>query len=190
MLEKLFTSKNRLKILKFFLFERSESYIREISRELKIPVSAVKGEIDNLVSLGILSAQKNKIIINSNCNFIEDLKNIFIKTDFIILPLKNSLEKIKAEFIFIFGSFAQGNYSNESDIDLFVIGNIKPSKIYEIINEAEKVLKRNINPVVWTIEYLKKEKDSIFVRDIAKKKIMIISGDENELRKVIERKKD
>jgi predicted DNA-binding transcriptional regulator len=60
MLEKLFTSKNRVKILNFFLFEKSESYIREISRNLKVSVSAVKKEVDNLLLTSILKKREIK----------------------------------------------------------------------------------------------------------------------------------
>ncbi|MBI2630066.1 nucleotidyltransferase domain-containing protein [Candidatus Pacearchaeota archaeon] len=186
MIEKIFTSKNRVKILGFLFFKKNKSYIREISRELKIPVSAVKKETDNLLSVGIIKLSDKRIVLEDNCNFLGDLKNIFIKTDFIVYPLKEALLKIDAEFIFIFGSFANGAYSNESDIDLFVVGNIKPSKVYELIKRAEEIIKRSINPVVWTYENLKKEKDSGFVKDVFKKKIIMIKGDENELRRIIE----
>ena len=64
MLEKLFTSKNRIKILNFFLFKKTESHIREIARELKIPVSAVKRETDNLLLIGILKQEKRSITLN------------------------------------------------------------------------------------------------------------------------------
>ena len=186
MLEKLFTSKNRIKILKYFLFEKEESYIREISKELKISVSAVKREVDNLAFIGIIKIKKNRIIVNKNCSFLGDLKNIFIKTDFIIYPLKEAVDNNKAiKFAFIFGSFARGEYSEESDIDLMVIGDASLSSIIKLIGPTEEEIKKNINPVVWTIENLKKEKNSSFVKDIFKKGIIIIKGDKDELQKII-----
>ena len=50
MLEKLFTSKTRVKLIQFLLFEQEESNLRGISKKLKIPVSSVKREIDNLTA--------------------------------------------------------------------------------------------------------------------------------------------
>jgi|APSaa5957512622_1039677.scaffolds.fasta_scaffold39564_2 predicted nucleotidyltransferase len=185
MLEKLFTSKNRIKILNFFLFKKTESHIREIARELKIPVSAVKRETDNLLLIGILKQEKRSITLNKKCNFLEDLKNIFIKTDSIIYPIQETLGKTKANFIFLFGSFARGEYQEESDIDLMVISKIKSFDLYKKVRPAEDIIKRDINPVVWTLETLKKEKDSGFIRDIFKKGIIMIKGDENELRKIV-----
>lgn len=184
MLEKIFTSKSRIKILEFLFFKKGETYLREIEREIKIPVSAVKREIDNLKEIGILKVEKNKIKLNDGCNFLEDLKNVFIKTDYLIYPLKEALNKKEIEFAFIFGSFAKGSYKEESDVDLIVVGNIKLSGVIRAIKVPEEKTKREINPVVWTIENLKKEKNGAFVRDIFKKKIIMIKGDENELRKI------
>jgi len=54
MLEKIFTSKARVKIMQFLFFEKQESYIREISKRLNISVSSVKREIDNFREIGLI----------------------------------------------------------------------------------------------------------------------------------------
>ncbi len=185
MLEKLFTSKNRVKILNFFLFEENETHLREIARKLKISPSAVKREIDNLKSINILETKKNKTTINKKCPFLQDLKNIFIKTDSIIYPLKETLKNKKIKFAFLFGSFARGEPSSESDVDLMIIGDIDSYNIYKKIRPVEDKIKRDIKPVVWTLNNFKKEKNSSFIKDILKKGILMIKGDENELRKII-----
>jgi len=186
MLEKIFTSKNRIKIIEFLFFKKKETYIREISNELKIPVSAVKREIDNLLGIGIINKKGNKIKLNKKCNIIEDLKNIFIKTDSIVYPIKEIINKNKKiQYALIFGSFARGDYSQGSDIDLIVLGNISLGLVIKILKPIENKIKRDINPVVWTLENLKKEKNSSFVKDIFKKRIIMIKGDENEIRKII-----
>ncbi len=185
MLEKLFTSKNRIKILNFFLFEEQESYIREVSRALKISVSAVKKEIDSLNSIGLLNINKNKISLNNSCSYLEDLKNLFVKTDAIYYPIKKALNDKRIKFALIFGSFASGEYRKDSDIDLMIIGDISLNDIIKIIRVPENKIKKDINPIVWTNKNLKKEKESGFVRDIFAKKIIMIKGDENELREII-----
>lgn len=185
MLEKLFTSKNRIKILDFFLFKKKESHIREIARELKIPVSAVKREVDNFISIGLIIKKKRNLVLNRKCNYLGDLKNIFIKTDSIIYPIREAMKNVKAEFIFLFGSFAREEYSEESDVDLGVVGEVKSFNLYKKIRPVDDIIKRDINPVVWTIDSLKKQKDSGFVRDIFKKGIIMLKGDEDELRKII-----
>ena len=187
MLEKLFTSKNRIKILQFLFFEKSETYLREIAKELKISPSAVKREIDNLNKIDLIKKENNKISLNEKCNFMEDLKNIFIKTAAIVYPLKEILKSNKINFALIFGSFARGDCSSESDIDLMVIGSMKLSEVLQLTNPVEDKIDREINPVVWTVESLEKQKDSSFIRDIFKKGIIMIKGEENELRRIVKK---
>ena len=184
MLEKLFTSKNRIKILEYLFFVNEESYIREISRELKMPVSAVKREIDNLLSIGIITINKNRIVLNKKCNFIDELRNIFVKTDAIFYPIKQVLDDRRIFYCLTFGSFANGTYTHESDVDLLIIGNIKLFDLTKLLKPVEIKIKREINPVVWTIDNFKKERKSSFVKDIFNKKIIMLRGDENELRRI------
>ena len=185
MLEKLFTSKTRIKILNHLFFEVDETYMREIASRLKISVSGVKREIDNLENVGVIKKKGTKILLNKNCNFLGDLKNIFVKTDGVIYPIQEALKNVKADFIFLFGSFARGDYQEESDVDLMVITEMKSFDLYKKIRPAEKIINKDINPVVWKLEEFVKNKDKGFVRDIFKKGIMMIKGDENELRKII-----
>lgn len=190
MLERLFTSRSRIKILKFLFFEKEESYLREIARKLKISPSNVKKEIENMEKIGLIEINERKISINKECSFIEDLMNIFIKTDFAGYPILEALKREDIKFIFIFGSFAKGDYSAESDIDLGIIGNVKREKIYSLLRNVQKNLKREINPIVWTFDKFKGEKESSFIRDILKKGIMMIKGGKNEFRKIIKRKEN
>ena len=186
MLEKLFTSKNRVKILQFLIFEKEESYIREIARELKLSSNAVKREIDNLIGIGLIEKERNKLKLNKKSNILAELKSIFVKTDFIVYPLKMIFEKNKGvKFVLIFGSFAEGKAHTGSDIDLLVIGDLKLSEVYKMLKPVEDKIDREINPVVWTIENLWKQKNSGFVTDIFAKKIIIIRGDEDELRQIV-----
>jgi len=147
----------------------------------------MKKELDNLFNLGIILKQNNIFRLNEKCIFINDLKNILIKTDFIYFPIQKSFQGKKIKFAFVFGSFANGTYSMDSDVDLMVIGEIKLGEVYNILEPIEKVIKKDVNPVVWIVDNLIKEKETGFVKDIFKKKIIILKGDENELRRIIKK---
>jgi hypothetical protein len=55
MLNKLFGSQARVKILKLFLTHSSEKfYIRQVSRDLKLQLNSVRRELDNLEQFGLL----------------------------------------------------------------------------------------------------------------------------------------
>lgn len=182
---KLFGSKNRISILAYMIFSRKESYIRQISKETSISVSIVKKEIDNLLFLGILASKGRNIFLNKDCPFLEDLKNILIKTDYMFVPLKKAFNVVNLDFVLLFGSFAKGNFSYESDVDLLVIGESNLVEVYKILKKVEKEIGRVINPVVWTKKALLEKKNSAFVRDILSKKIVMVTGDEAEFRKLV-----
>ncbi len=184
MIEKLFTSKNRVKLLEYFIIEKKSGKLREISRKTKIPVSAVSRELRNLLQLNIIKKDKDNFGLNEECNFLPDLKDIFIKTDAIAYPIKEGLKKLDLDFALVFGSFAKGDYSSESDIDLLIVGNVKQSEVFRLLRPVEEKIEREISSIVWNIEEFKKRKKSSLVRDILNKKIIMVIGEENELRKI------
>lgn len=57
MLEKLFGSKTRVKILKLLLIHPAEKYyIRQLSRDLKLQLNSVRRELENLENFGIITS--------------------------------------------------------------------------------------------------------------------------------------
>lgn len=188
MLEKLFTSKIRVKLLIHFLFSKEKFKLRELARKLKLPVSAVSRELRNLQELSIIKKEKDYFTINEDCNFLPELRNLFLKTDAFKVEFEKALKKKPIDFALIFGSFAEEKYTAESDIDLLVIGKITNEEIFRIIKHLEDKLQREINPIVWSLEELKRKRKGSFIRDIFKKKIIMIKGKENELRKIVKGK--
>lgn len=62
MLEKLFGSKTRVKILKLFLLHPLDKYyIRQLSRDLKLQLNSVRRELENLENFGILTSNAKDI---------------------------------------------------------------------------------------------------------------------------------
>ncbi len=191
MLEKLFTSKTRIRILELLIFNPNRQFhLREISRKIKITPIYVKKELQNLKELNLILESKkgnlNLFQINKNSPIFTELKNIFIKTKYFGELIKKSLKKLKIDFAFIFGSFARGIESKESDIDLFVIGNVKENELLKIIQKIEKQTGREINYILWKKSlFVKRAKKHHLLNEIAKNPIILLVGDENELGKII-----
>ncbi len=183
---RIFTSKNRVKILFFFFFNKESSYLRDISKKTGISVSAVKSEVDNLVECGILTIENNDIKLNKKCPFLKDLENILIKTDAVYNPISNSINKLDVKFALIFGSFANNKFNADSDVDLLVVGNVTQSEVFEKLKSAEKLIGREINAVVWKVDDLKKNRSMALLKDILIKNKIFIIGDENEFRQIVE----
>ena len=188
MIERLFTSKNRVKLLEYFIFSRQEAILRQISRETKIPVSAVSREIDNLVRLGIIKRKDKDLMLNEECTFLFELRNILLKTDSFAYMLSKLFQSKAVDYVFAFGSFANEKYTSDSDIDLFVVGRMSGMELARMLRPVEHRLGREINSVVWPMRDLKNKAKSSFIRTIAKRNIIMIKGDEDGLRKIIGRK--
>lgn len=83
MLEKIFGSKSRVKLLKFFLMNSDEKfYIRQLARDLKLQVNSVRRELNNLESFGLLSSDDNNTKIDDLSNsLVLDEKSIVKETE-------------------------------------------------------------------------------------------------------------
>jgi predicted nucleotidyltransferase len=196
MLERLFVSKTRVRLLEELLLNpHTEFHIRELARIVDdIPINAQK-ELKNLQLAGILTNRKqgNMILykLNKESPIAEDLKRIFLKTESIgreILAKLPDQEKIR--YALIYGSFANGTESGSSDIDMLLIGGIDEDSILKSIQTIEKRIGRTINFVLWTEkEFERKIRDNItLIREIKNTPVIMITGDENELKRSIKQR--
>ena len=192
MLNKLFSSKTRVEILKLFLFNTSNSfYQRQISNLTAQSIRGVQREVDKLNRIGIIerSIQGNRIYykLNKKCPIAQDLKNIFFKSVGIAEALKENLKEKEIKIAFIYGSYAKGEESLLSDIDLMVLGDISSKELSNILSKPKKELMREINYVVFSLdEFINKamQKDH-FINSVLKDKKIYIMGSENELKGLI-----
>lgn len=192
MLEKLFTSVTRVNILEEFLLNSGNEYhIRELARIVDVTPIYVQKELKNLESLGLLESRKkgNMILykLRTKSPISEDLKRIFLKTESIGQAILKELDERKIKFAFIFGSFAKGVETQTSDVDMLIIGNVNEDDILRSISKTEKRIGREINFILWTEkEFLEKvEKKIPLIKEISKTPIIMIVGDEDELKRII-----
>lgn len=196
MLERLFTSRARVRILEEFLLNANTEYhIRELSRIIKISPIYVQRELRNLESFGLLGSRKkgNMILykLKTEHPITSDLKRIFLKTESVGREILNKLEADAGiRYALIYGSFAKGTETATSDIDLLVVGSIDEDQILGSISKAERRIGREINFILWSEkEFLQKIKENItLVREISKTPIIMIVGDENEFKRFIKQR--
>ncbi len=194
MLDKLFSSKARVEILKLFLFNPDDSfYQRQISMLTRQPIRGVQREVEKLQTLGLIekSAQGNRLYykVKRNCPIFEELKRILLKTTGIAEILREKLIKSdNVQIAFIYGSYAKGEESLSSDIDLLVIGSITSKELSGLLSKSKSEIGREINYTVFKaqeFEKRKKQKDHSLNTVLKEKKLFII-GREDELRTITE----
>lgn len=94
MLEKLFGSNSRVKILKIFLLNPDKKYyIRQLARDLKLQVNSIRRELDNLEQFGLLiSKMSNQSENNDDAN--EELENLQKLKDGKIVEKKEKIVEV------------------------------------------------------------------------------------------------
>ncbi len=197
MLEKLFTSKARVKILEQILLNPDAQYhIRKLSRIVEISPIYVQKELKNLQSLGLLKSRKegNMVLyrLERASPIWEDLKRIFLKTESIGQVIRKGLEGDKKEIKYaaIYGSVAKGTEMATSDVDMLIIGDsVDEDSLLNSIAKIEKKIGCEINISTWTEkEFKKKSNEKIpLLKEILKTPVIMIVGDKNEFKRSIKK---
>lgn len=194
MLQKLFSSRVRVELLSTFLMNpEKELYVREVARLTGEDYKNVSMELRNLEEIGLLSSRNegNLKYFSLNKAFViyEELKSIFMKTKGAVGILREAVStKRDIDYAFIYGSFATEEERAESDIDLMVIGRISLEEVLALIRGPEEKLSREINVSLYDLQEIRKrvkDHDPFIMEVLGGSKIMLI-GDENELRRIIE----
>lgn len=95
-----------------------------------------------------------------------------------LLLIEPMVEKLKglSHKIILFGSWAQGNDIEDSDIDIFIVSSEK-EKVLSVVNKfsySMKLYNRKVQPIVNTPEELlrKGEEERVFVEQVEKGRIL------------------
>lgn len=157
MLEELFSSQARVAILRLFLLSPDDRfYVREVAARTSQPRRAVQRQLPKLEAIGLLEhtidGNRKYYRANKDCPIFPELKSIFLKTVGLGDALRGFLGQAEGAIhvAFIYGSYAKGEESTTSDIDLFVVGTITARELSAVLATARSELGREINPVMMT----------------------------------------
>ena len=194
-MDRLFGSKTRVSLLSKLMMNPDKSfYIRELSRELKIPYSMLYKEVKNLVSLGVANEEKrgkvNLVAVNKNLPFFAELKSLMVKTVGLADLIKMAVSELEGiRYALVYGSFASGDESVSSDVDLLIVGGINEEKVLNVLGRVEKEVEREINYILWSEEeFMKRVKsEHHLLKDIASKPVIMLVGEEDEFRRTVKK---
>ncbi len=190
MIEQLFGSKTRVKLLHLFYSNPNRSfYVREITRKIDEQINSVRRELANLLSIGIITSDNNNnklyYEVNQKYEYFNPLEQIFgagkttktktksasIATDEEQADLKNLGNIEMAVFT---GGFTR---DESTGIDVLVVGNVNQTQLAKYIDALEKKEGRDMRYAVLSLdEYKYREQiHDRFVANVraAKKQILI-----------------
>lgn len=177
------------------LFTRPEKsfYMKEIIRSTGMGVATIKRELDRMLSAGIISMNKvgnqHHYQANTECPIYDELIGIVRKTFGLVDVLESALAPLsdQIDFAFVYGSFAKGNPTARSDVDLMVIADdLALSDVMKVLMEAEHSLSRKINPSIYDhAELILRWRDgNAFVTRVMEQHKLWIKGDEDGIREL------
>ena len=202
MIEQLFGSKTRVKLLRMFYSNPNRSfYVREITRKIDEQLNSVRRELGNLLSIGIISSDgtNNRLYyeVNQNYEFYKPLQEIFggddvasVETDgktivaspAAVVAKKAKTDPVLAELLTV-GNVEFALYTGQftrdeaSGIDMLIVGDVNATKMQKFISALEEKEKKDIRFVVMTpseFEYRRQVKDRFISSVMASKKQIII----------------
>lgn len=148
MVEQLFGSKTRVKLLQLFYSNPNRSfYVREITRKIDEQINSVRRELANLLSIGIISSDdaNNRLYyeVNQKYEFYEPLAAIFGSQKF-AKTAKVPTEEAQAKDLKALGNVELALYTGQftrdeaSGIDILMVGDINQTQLAKFVAELEQ----------------------------------------------------
>jgi DNA-binding transcriptional ArsR family regulator len=177
MLEHLFGSRTRVKLLSLFLRNPEEPiFVREITRRVGTQINAVRRELSNLQKLGLIievieieekagavkktrapGLKKKFYRVNPNFRLINELSALLLRAQALYEGrLDQEIPKLgDVRYLAFLGVFL----GHKAPVDVFIVGTINETALKRLINDAEKSLGYEINYSVMSLEDYRYRKD-------------------------------
>lgn len=156
MIDALFGSKTRVKLLHLFLNNPGKSfYVREITRLIDEQINSVRRELSNMLGVGIITSDSadNKLYyeVNQRYEYYVPFRAIF--ADEIVEPVQNDTKKAATwhsylselegvRLVLASGVLVSGSASK---VDLLLVGSVSPAKLQRLMKTIEKAEGRELN---------------------------------------------
>lgn len=180
MLEHLFSSRTRVKLLKIFLSNPKKDYfIRELTRKIKERINSVRRELENLEKLGLIVAettgQKKFYRVDSNFILFPEMRALILKSQMTVEKdfAKNIKQVGQISYLVLTGIFTG---VEDLQTDILIVGKVNRTKLSRLINKFRKELDKQIRFTVMTkkeFEYRNDLTDKFLYNILENKKIVI-----------------
>src|SRR6266550_1439162 len=193
MIDALFGSKTRVKLLHLFLNNPNRAfYVREITRKIDEQINSVRRELANMLSIGIIKSDSsnNRLYyeINQEYAHYEPLKAIFgdghLKSEAaasteVVSDWSTRLKPLgDVRVALLSGSLVRGS---GTDVDVLLAGNINKTQSKRFIKELEDEEGHSLNYTIMPYEdfYYRLSIKDRFITSIINGKFTVLSDTEN-----------
>lgn len=199
MIDALFGSKTRVKLLHLFLNNPGKAfYVREITRLIDEQINSVRRELANMLEVGIITSDSadNKLYyeINQRYEFYTPFRSIFADQKNaqpapVAKTTKKSSWEVNLENLaglrvaIIAGALVQGS---ASAVDMLLVGNIPTKKVAQIVDMIETEQARELNYSVLSYDefYYRLSVRDKFINNILTNKHQVLVDTDNILKNI------
>lgn len=149
MLEQLFGSRTRVKLLRLFLTNQGTPfYVRELTRKVDEQLNSVRRELANLLLLGVLTVSEHddKKYYQLNTKFVlaEELRALLLKSQLLVEEdlVRRIRDLGKVRYLALTGSFTG---AKQSATDVLVVGRVERSALVRAIERFQREVGREVN---------------------------------------------
>jgi hypothetical protein len=189
MLNDLFISKVRVKMLQLFMLNPGQMYhVREIVRQIDEEINAVRRELQRMEKGGMVRSEWR-----ANRRYYEFKKEYLFYAE--LLAMMNKVGGLggdiiagraklgKVKFAFVSGGFVRGKKPGEKDVELLMVGTIVLPELTALVKQEEVKRGREINYSVMTEEEYKFRvtKKDPFILDVLERPRVMLIGEEEAL---------
>lgn len=192
MVEQLFGSKTRVKLLRLFYGNPNRSfYVREITRKIDEQINSVRRELANLLSIGIISSDNtnNRLYyeVSQGYEFYKPLSMMF-GSEQIVSDEPPNAKSVKHDPIKSLGNVELAVYTGQftrdetSGVDILIVGDVNQTKLTKLVAELEALENKELRYTLMPLnefEYRRQIKDRFIMNLIMAKKQVLI--DKNNL---------
>lgn len=189
MLEELFVSRVRVKILQLFLSSpQTLLHVREIVRLVSEEINAVRRELARMEKYGMVSsewrANRRLYRFRKDYLFHRELLALVAKTTGLGgAIIKNRVRLGKIKYAFISSRFLRGGPSKLGDVDVLVVGQIVLPELQAIIADEQAKREQEINYSFMDeaeFNFRVRRRDPFIIGILVQPKVVLI-GDEEEM---------
>jgi len=191
MIEQLFGSKTRVKLLELFYSNPNRSfYVREITRKIDEQINSVRRELANLLNVGIIVSENNNnrlyYEVNQKYEYFEPFTQIFGNGATVAKKTKGTGkaalvkpdDELKAlgniELALYTGQFTR---DDRSGVDFLIVGNVNQHQVEKYIAELEAKEGKEIRYVILSsseFDYRHKIRDRFILNVLGSKKQVLV----------------
>ena len=199
MVEQLFGSKTRVKLLQLFYSNPNRSfYVREITRKIDEQINSVRRELSNLLSIGIITSDNtnNKLYyeVNQKYEFYDPLQQIFgggvrkkaakkVVSDDGVQQEQAVDETVANNDLKAVGHIDLAVYTGQftrddsAGVDLFIVGEVNTNALQKYVDLLEQQENKSLRYTVMSLadfQYRQQIRDRFAVAISASKKQVLV----------------